>query len=114
MLIARSSSLPAVLLSKTSPPLQFLSAQTQVLKSQVLKMSTTAQQPEKGKISLNWADKATGQFRRHDSSFRDTVSSSLPDSKHFAEPGRYHLYICECLNEFLTFRYVSHACPWGI
>ena len=52
-----------------------------------------------GKISLNWANSATGEFVRQVSSFRDRVSRG---SGRFApEKGRYHLY-----GMFVMFRLV--------
>jgi len=44
-----------------------------------------------------WADKSSGQFKRQQSSFRDSISSS---GKFPPEAGRYHLV-------------VSLACPWA-
>ncbi|KAF2396656.1 hypothetical protein EJ06DRAFT_533915 [Trichodelitschia bisporula] len=50
---------------------------------------------------LNWVEPGskTGEFKRQQSTFRDTISPD-PGAEFPAEKGRYHLY-------------VSYACPWA-
>lgn len=52
-----------------------------------------------GKISLTWANDASGEFIRQVSGFRNWISSST-GSLFQPEANRYHLY-------------VSLACPWA-
>lgn len=53
--------------------------------------------PQTQKFNTQNFSNASGEYKRKDSSFRNTISKAGP---HLPEAGRYHLY-------------VSYACPWA-